>query len=58
MGQTHVHRYLEPLLERVQNGEIDPSYIITHRITLAEAPAAYEMFKHKRDNCIKCVIQF
>ncbi|MBA3471554.1 MAG: glutathione-dependent formaldehyde dehydrogenase [Herpetosiphonaceae bacterium] len=58
MGQTHVHRYLEPLLARIQNGEIDPSYIITHRITLDEAPAAYETFKHKRDNCIKCVIQF
>jgi threonine dehydrogenase-like Zn-dependent dehydrogenase len=56
-GQTHVHRYLQPLLERVQNGEIDPSFIITHRLPLEEAPHAYEIFKHKKDNCIKVVLK-
>ena len=58
MGQTHVHRYLKPLLERIQNGEIDPSYIITHRIKLDDAPAAYEIFDEKRDGCIKVVMSF
>ncbi len=56
-GQTHVHRYFRPLLERIQNGEIDPSYIITHRLKLEEAPHAYEIFKHKKDNCIKVVLK-
>src|SRR5262245_36686916 len=53
MGQTHVHRYLTPLLDRIRRGEIDPSFVITHRLHLEEAPYAYEIFKHKRDNCIK-----
>lgn len=56
-GQTHMHRYLRPLLERIQNGEIDPSFITTHRLKLAEAPHAYEIFKHKKDNCIKVVLK-
>lgn len=56
MGQTHVHRYLTPLLERIQNGEIDPSYIITHRMKLEDAPKGYEIFKQKKDNCIKIVL--
>ena len=56
-GQTHVHRYFRPLLERIQNGEIDPSYIITHRLKLEEAPHGYEIFKHKKDNCIKVVLK-
>src|SRR5206468_3956934 len=41
MGQTHVHNYLKPLLERIEKGEIDPSFIITHRLSLEEAPGAY-----------------
>lgn len=57
MGQTHVHRYLRPLLDRVQKGEIDPSFVITHRMNLSEAPHAYETFKHKKDNCIKVVLK-
>jgi threonine dehydrogenase-like Zn-dependent dehydrogenase len=57
MGQTHVHRYLKPLLERIQNGEIDPSFVITHTLPLAEAPHGYEIFKHKQDNCIKVVLK-
>lgn len=56
-GQTHVHKYLRPLLERIQNGEIDPSFVITHRLKLEDAPHAYEIFKHKRDNCIKVVLK-
>jgi threonine dehydrogenase-like Zn-dependent dehydrogenase len=57
MGQTHVHRYLQPLLERIQNGEIDPSFVITHKMSLEEAPKGYEIFKHKKDNCIKVVLK-
>lgn len=56
-GQTHVHRYLQPLMERIQNGEIDPSFVITHRLSLDEAPRAYEIFKKKEDNCIKVVMK-
>ncbi len=56
-GQTHVHRYFQPLIERIQNGEIDPSYIITHRMKIEDAPHAYEIFKHKKDNCIKVVLK-
>ncbi len=57
MGQTHVHRYLQPLLERIQKGEIDPSFVITHRLKLDEAPYAYDIFKHKEDGCIKVVLK-
>jgi threonine dehydrogenase-like Zn-dependent dehydrogenase len=57
MGQTHVHRYLRPLLERVQNGDIDPSFLITHRMRLEDAPDAYEIFKNKQDNCVKVVLK-
>jgi threonine dehydrogenase-like Zn-dependent dehydrogenase len=56
-GQTHMHKYMRPLLERIQKGEIDPSFIITHRLRLEEAPQGYEMFKHKQDNCIKIVLK-
>lgn len=57
MGQTHVHRYLQPLLERIQNGEIDPSFVITHKMSLEDAPKGYEIFKNKKDNCIKVVLK-
>jgi threonine dehydrogenase-like Zn-dependent dehydrogenase len=56
-GQTHVQRYLEPLLERVIAGEIDLSAIITHHMPLAKAPDAYRMFQQKRDNCIKVLLR-
>jgi threonine dehydrogenase-like Zn-dependent dehydrogenase len=56
-GQTHMHRYMRPLLARIQNGEIDPSFIITHRLRLADAPQGYEMFRYKQDNCIKVVLK-
>jgi threonine dehydrogenase-like Zn-dependent dehydrogenase len=55
-GQCHVQRYLRPLLERIQRGEIDPSFVITHRMRLEDAPAGYDMFLHKRDNCEKVVL--
>ena len=55
-GQTHVHRYLRPLLERVQNGEIDPSFVVTHRLTLDDAPDVYAMFNNKEDGCLKAVL--
>jgi threonine dehydrogenase-like Zn-dependent dehydrogenase len=55
-GQTHVHRYLRPLLERITKGEIDPSFVITHRMSLDEAPGAYRMFRDKQDQCIKVVL--
>jgi len=55
-GQTHVHRYLRPLLERIAAGEIDPAKIVTHRFALADAAQAYEIFKHKHDGCIKVVL--
>ncbi len=57
MGQTHVHKYLKPLLEHIQNGDIDPSFVITHQMKLDEAPQGYETFKHKKDNCIKIVLK-
>ncbi|MBV8833150.1 MAG: glutathione-dependent formaldehyde dehydrogenase [Acidobacteriaceae bacterium] len=56
-GQCHVHRYLKPLLERIQNGEIDPSFVITHRLPLEEAPQAYKMFRDKQDRCEKVVLK-
>ena len=57
MGQTHVHRYLRPLLERIERGEIDPSFVITHRLSLDDAPRGYDIFKHKQDHCIKVVLK-
>nr|WP_216087054.1 zinc-dependent alcohol dehydrogenase [Stanieria cyanosphaera] len=56
-GQTHVHKYLRPLLERIQNGEIDPSFVISHRLNLDDAPKAYEIFRNKQDNCTKVVLK-
>lgn len=57
MGQTHVQKYLKPLLGRIQNGDIDPSFIITHRMKLDDAPEGYTKFKHRVDNCIKIVLK-
>lgn len=56
-GQTHVQRYLRPLLERIQKGEIDPSFVITHRLPLEDAPRAYKIFRDKKENCIKVVLK-
>jgi threonine dehydrogenase-like Zn-dependent dehydrogenase len=57
MGQTHVQRYLRPLLERVQASEIDPSFVITHRVSLDDAPEMYRTFRDKEDGCIKVVMK-
>lgn len=56
-GQTHVQRYMRPLLERIQNGDIDPTFVITHRMRLDETPEAYRMFRDKRDDCVKVVLR-
>jgi threonine dehydrogenase-like Zn-dependent dehydrogenase len=56
-GQTHMHRYMRPLLERIQNGEIDSTFLITHRLPLEEAPNAYRTFRDKQDQCIKVVLK-
>jgi threonine dehydrogenase-like Zn-dependent dehydrogenase len=56
MGQPHVHRYLRPLLAHIQQGKIDPSFVITHRLPLASAPDAYVTFRDKEDDCIKVVM--
>jgi threonine dehydrogenase-like Zn-dependent dehydrogenase len=52
-----VQRYLRPLLERIQKGEIDPSFVITHHLPLAEAPNGFAMFREKQDECIKVVLK-
>ena len=56
-GQTHVQRYLKPLLQRIENGDIDPSFVVTHRLPLDQAPDAYEMFLNKTHECIKVVLK-
>jgi threonine dehydrogenase-like Zn-dependent dehydrogenase len=56
-GQCHVHRYMQPLYERVRDGQIDPSFVVTHRLELGLAPEAYETFKHKQDECVKVVLK-
>ncbi|HSU25456.1 MAG TPA: zinc-dependent alcohol dehydrogenase [Pyrinomonadaceae bacterium] len=56
-GQTHMQKYMPMLLEKVQSGEIDPSFVITHEVPLEEAPQAYATFKHKQDGCIKVVLK-
>jgi threonine dehydrogenase-like Zn-dependent dehydrogenase len=56
-GQCHVQRYMKPLLDRVQRGEIDPSFVITHTLPLSEAPRGYDMFLNKLDNCEKVVLK-
>jgi threonine dehydrogenase-like Zn-dependent dehydrogenase len=57
MGQTHVHNYTRPLFERIERGDIDPSFIITHRVTLDDAPEMYRTFRDKQDDCVKVVMR-
>jgi threonine dehydrogenase-like Zn-dependent dehydrogenase len=57
MGQTHVHRYLRPLLKLIDSGAIDPSFVITHRVALDDAPRMYKTFRDKQDGCIKVVMK-
>ncbi len=56
-GQTHMLRYMEPLLRRVEAGDIDPSFIITHVLPIEEGPNAYKTFREKEDGCIKVVLK-
>jgi threonine dehydrogenase-like Zn-dependent dehydrogenase len=56
-GQCHVHRYLRPLLERIERGEIDPSFVITHRLPLSAAADGFDMFLNKVDDCEKVVLK-
>jgi threonine dehydrogenase-like Zn-dependent dehydrogenase len=57
MGQTHMHRYMGPLLDRIEANEIDPTFLITHRLKLDDAPLGYEIFRDKLDKCIKVVLE-
>ncbi|HVX40686.1 MAG TPA: zinc-dependent alcohol dehydrogenase [Gemmatimonadaceae bacterium] len=56
-GQCHVHKYMRPLLERIQKGEIDPTFVITHRLPLDQAARGYAMFNNKEDCCEKVVLK-
>jgi threonine dehydrogenase-like Zn-dependent dehydrogenase len=56
-GQTHVQRYLKPLLKKVEEGEIDPSFVVTHQVPLERGPEMYETFRDKKDGCIKVVLK-
>ena len=55
-GQTHMMRFLKPLLDKVENGEIDPSFVISHRVPIDHAPLMYKIFRDKQDNCTKVVL--
>jgi len=56
-GQCHVQRYMKPLLEHVQEGRIDPSFVITHRVNLEDAASGYDTFLNKEDECVKVVLK-
>jgi threonine dehydrogenase-like Zn-dependent dehydrogenase len=56
-GQCNVHKYMRPLLERIESGDIDPGFVITHRMALEDAPDGYDKFLHKQDGCEKVVLK-
>jgi threonine dehydrogenase-like Zn-dependent dehydrogenase len=56
-GQCHVHRYMRPLLERIERGELDPSFVITHTLPLSSAAEGYDLFLNRRDDCEKVVLK-
>ena len=56
-GQCHVQRYMKPLLQHIEKGDLDPARIITHTLPLEQAPHGYDIFKHKQDNCEKVVLK-
>ena len=56
-GQTHVNRWTDDLLQRIEDGQIDPSFVITHTVPLSEGPGMYRTFEHKQDDCIKVVLK-
>ena len=55
-GQTHMMRYMQPLLQRVEQGDIDPSFVISHRVPITRAPEMYQIFRDKEDHCTKVVL--
>src|SRR5215217_7049693 len=57
MGQTHVHRWTDDLLSRIEDGQIDPSFVVTHTAGLADGPEMYKIFRDKQDSCIKVVLK-
>jgi len=57
MGQCHVNRWTDDLLARIEDGQIDPSFVITHTAPLADGPAMYRMFRDRHDSCIKVVLK-
>ena len=57
MGQTHTQRYMKPLLDRILNDEIDPSFVITHRLKLADGPDAYKGFNDNKNEFIKIIMK-
>jgi threonine dehydrogenase-like Zn-dependent dehydrogenase len=56
-GQTHVNRWTKDLLQRIEDGQIDPSFVVTHRVALEQAPEMYKTFRDKKDGCIKVVVK-
>jgi threonine dehydrogenase-like Zn-dependent dehydrogenase len=56
-GQCHVHRYMKPLLDRIERGEIDPSFVVSHHMNLDETPHGYDMFMRKQDSVMKIVLR-
>jgi threonine dehydrogenase-like Zn-dependent dehydrogenase len=56
-GQTHVNRWTDDLLERIDRGEIDPSFVITHSVGLEQGPEMYKVFRDKSDSCIKVLLK-
>ena len=56
MGQMHAQRYLDRLIGHAERGEVDPSFVVSHRMALDEAPKAYDMFKKKKDQCLRVVL--
>jgi threonine dehydrogenase-like Zn-dependent dehydrogenase len=56
-GQCHVHKYMKPLLKHIQNGDIDPSFVITHKMELEDAPVGFDIFNHKEGECLKVVLK-
>jgi threonine dehydrogenase-like Zn-dependent dehydrogenase len=57
MGQTHVNRWTDDLLRRIEEGQIDPSFVITHTVRLQDGPEMYKVFRDKQDSCIKVVLK-
>ena len=56
-GQTHMQKYMKPLFEKIESRQIDPSFVITHRVKLSDAPEAYKTFRDKKEGCIKVVLK-